>query len=166
MVSGIPKSVLEAPRRESIASVLAKNLVAARVVAGLTQHELATAADVSRATVAQLETGVSDPRISTVVELAKALGVAPIVLLMGAEEVEALSNLTQGGSRRLAVSTQEVQRMREFTSTGMLKDRVRAARLGAAAARGRGTVTAGVLSATLPGAGTVLGAELGDALGA
>lgn len=164
--------VYEAPRRESIDSILAKNLVAARLIAGMTQHELANAAGISRATIAQLETGYSDPRLSTVVDIARALSIAPIVLLSGLEEVRGLASLlSQAADRRLAVSPQEVERMRAFTSTGMLKDRVRAARLGAAAARPAAVngsnavpVTAGVFSATLPGAGTVIGAELGKLL--
>jgi transcriptional regulator with XRE-family HTH domain len=172
MLTGRPLSVPEAPRRESIDSVLAKNLVAARVIAGFTQHELANAAGVSRATVAQLETGLSDPRLSTVVDLARALGVAPIVLLSGVEEVRALAKLVaRPAGERLAVPPQELGRMREFVGTGMLKDRVRAARVGAAVARPVGVegkngvpVTAGVFSATLPGWGTVIGAELGRLL--
>jgi transcriptional regulator with XRE-family HTH domain len=161
-------SVNESPRRESIDSILAKNLVAARVIAGLTQHDLATAAGISRATVAQLETGFSDPRLSTVVDLARALGVAPIVLLAGVTEVKAIAALARGpGDRTLTVSSIDLARMLDFKASGMLKDRIRAARVGAAVARDGAeaptgvAVTAGVFSATLPGAGTTLGAELG-----
>jgi transcriptional regulator with XRE-family HTH domain len=161
-----------APRRESADSVLAKNLVAARVIAGMTQHDLATAAGVSRATVAQLETGFSDPRLSTVVDLARALGIAPIVLLSGTEEVTALAGLAKrdpGGPP--AVPPAELARMRDYVESGMLKDRIRAARIGAAVARdGRAdgpvgvAVTAGLFSAIAPGEGTVVGAKLGKLL--
>jgi transcriptional regulator with XRE-family HTH domain len=172
MISGQFIPANQAPRRESVDSILAKNLVAARVIAGLTQHDLAEAAGVSRATVAQLETGSSDPRLSTVVDLARALGVAPIVLLAGIPEVQALATLGQGslGERRVSVSPGDLVRLREYVASGMLKDRVRAARLGAAVARAGSetsmgiAVTAGLFSATLPGAGTVVGAELGRLL--
>jgi transcriptional regulator with XRE-family HTH domain len=161
-----------AKARESIDSVLAKNLVAARVIAGLTQLDLANSAGVSRATVAQLETGYSDPRLSTVVELARALGVAPIVLLCGTPEVEALASLGEGvGDQGPKPSPMDLARIRDYASSGMLKDRVRAARLGAAVARGGVetpvgiAVTAGLFSAALPGAGTTVGTILGRLLG-
>jgi transcriptional regulator with XRE-family HTH domain len=164
--------VNEVRRRESIDSILAKNLVAARVIAGMTQHDLAAAAGVSRATIAQLETGFSDPRLSTVVDIARALGIAPIVLLSGTEEVEALEELVaQSGENRLQIPPADLARMRDYVESGMLKDRIRAARVGAAVARGGSNdtppgvaVTAGVFSATSPGRGTVVGAKLGKLL--
>jgi transcriptional regulator with XRE-family HTH domain len=164
--------VNEARRRESIDSVLAKNLVAARVIAGMTQHDLAVAAGVSRATIAQLETGFSDPRLSTVVDIARALGVAPIVLLSGTEEVEALASLATEPSDSLTpIPPADLARMRDYVESGMLKDRIRAARVGAAVAQGDGNdtpasvaVTAGLFSATLPGRGTLVGARLGRLL--
>jgi transcriptional regulator with XRE-family HTH domain len=159
------------PRRESPDSILAKNLVAARVIAGLTQHDLAAAAGVSRATVAQLETGFSDPRLSTIVDIARALGIAPIVLLSGAEEVEALAKLTiDQVDGHPIVPPVDLARMRDYVASGMLKDRIRAARVGATVARGGAeapvsvAVTAGVFSATSPGRGTVVGAQLGRLL--
>jgi transcriptional regulator with XRE-family HTH domain len=166
--------VNSAPRRESVDSILAKNLVAARVIAGLTQHELAAAAGVSRATVAQLETGYSDPRLSTVVDLARALGIAPIVLLSGSEEVGALAAIAGGNDAagpRPTVPPIDLARMRDYVASGMLKDRIRAARIGATVARGGvadgpvgAAVTAGLFSATLPGHGTVVGTLLGKLL--
>jgi len=158
-------------RRESIDSVLAKNLVAARVIAGMTQHDLANAAGVSRATVAQLETGYSDPRLSTVVDLARALDVSPLVLLAGVPEVDAIATLSQGtNGKGVNVSKGDLIRLSDYVASGLLKDRVRAARLGATVARGGSevsrsiAVTAGLFSATLPARGTAVGAELGRLL--
>ena len=169
----------EQPVRESIDSTLAKNLVAARLIAGLTQHELASAAGISRATIAQLETGCSDPRLSTVVDLARALGIAPIVLLSGTPEVEAFAAL-RDESDDLRVSPGDRSRLRDYLASGLLKDRLRAARLGAAIARSglaasaassssttdlrRIAITAGLFSAALPGTGTTVGIALGQKL--
>jgi transcriptional regulator with XRE-family HTH domain len=62
-------------------AVLARNLVQARSKARLTQQELATRARVSRATIAQLETGTSDPRLSTLSLLAEVFGLKAFDLL-------------------------------------------------------------------------------------
>jgi DNA-binding XRE family transcriptional regulator len=161
--------VTEQPVRESISTTLAKNLVAARLIAGMTQHELARAADVSRATIAQLETGCSDPRLSTVVDLARALGIAPFVLLAGTPEVEALASLNEKPRDlpHLRVSPADMVRLREYVASGMLKDRIRAAHLGAEIARSLRpdcpplAITAGLFSAALPRAGTAIGVVLG-----
>ena len=53
---------------------LARNVAVARQRAGLTQHQLARAADLSRATVHLIEAGACDPKLSTVTSLANALG--------------------------------------------------------------------------------------------
>ena len=53
---------------------LARNVATARQRAGLTQHQLARAADLSRATVHLIEAGACDPKLSTVTSLANALG--------------------------------------------------------------------------------------------
>lgn len=161
------------PPRESYDSVLGKNLVVARTAAGLTQQELADAANVSRATIAQLEAGYSDPRLSTVVSLASAMGISPFLLLWGREEVQALTQLPAWlESHPIHLPPAEVEHMRQLLRTGMLKDRARAARVGAslAAAVGHGSgsdrVGAAVFSAFLPGDGTKLGIALSELLDA
>ena len=145
----------------------------ARLVLGVTQQELAQRADISRATIAQIETGYSDPRLSTIVDLAGALGIPPIVLLTGSEDVRALVNLLELVSApesdlqsAVPVPQTEVERMQRFLRSGMLKDRLRAARIGAAVARAAGAgsaseVCSAIFSAVLPGQGTVLGMQLG-----
>lgn len=162
--------------QESIDAVLAKNLVVAREVLGVTQQELAQRADISRATIAQIETGYSDPRLSTIVDLATALGIPPIVLLTGSDDVRALVDLwelagTTDADPHSAVPLlqHEVERMRRYLGSGMLKDRLRAARIGAAVARAAGAgsaseVCSAIFSAVIPGQGTVLGTQLGRVL--
>jgi transcriptional regulator with XRE-family HTH domain len=168
MKTSIPIQPLEL--RESLDATLAKNLVVARAIGGMTQHELANASYVSRATIAQLETGSSDPRLSTIVELAKALHLSPIFLLLGAPEIRALAELPdQLPSVANLISPENLYRMKELVESGLLKDRLRAARLGAAVARSHGEtgiapITAALFSAFLPGAGTSVGTVLGRLL--
>jgi transcriptional regulator with XRE-family HTH domain len=168
-ISDEPKQSM-VPARESPDATLAKNLVAARTLAGITQQELADVSGISRATVAQIETGSSDPRLSTIVELAKAIGVPPILLLIGLPEVQALAELaSKRNAPRPAIDSREVAKMLQYVSTGMLKDRLRAARVGADAVEAFSTspnspIIAGIFSAILPGAGTEVGARLGDLL--
>jgi transcriptional regulator with XRE-family HTH domain len=158
------------PRREPAESVLAKNLTSVRVVAGVTQQDLSEAAGISRATLAQIETGSSDPRLSTLVDLANALGMPVILLLMGIVEAQALASLPVeaiGKPRR--VSPEDVERITDYVATGLIKDRLRAAQLGAAAMESQSTtplgpLAAAILSPHLPGAGAAIGSLFGDLL--
>jgi transcriptional regulator with XRE-family HTH domain len=60
---------------------LAQNVSSARRRAGLTQLQLAQAAELSRATVHLIEAGLCDPRLSTITRLAEALSVSALELL-------------------------------------------------------------------------------------
>jgi transcriptional regulator with XRE-family HTH domain len=59
----------------------ARNLKRARKAQGLTLAEVARRVEVSRAYMTQLEQGIREPSIGTVVKLAKTLGVKPGALL-------------------------------------------------------------------------------------
>jgi DNA-binding XRE family transcriptional regulator len=71
---------------------LAQNVTLARHRAGLTQLQLAKAAELSRATVHLIEAGICDARLSTVARLAEALGINALDLLAK----EAPANLPGG----------------------------------------------------------------------
>ena len=67
---------------KKLAKKLSERLRSLREAKGLSQQELATGADVSMSLVSKLEQGTkADPRVSTVLALASALGVAPGDLL-------------------------------------------------------------------------------------
>ena len=59
----------------------AANLQRARHAAGLTQAELAERSGVSQPHISQLESGTWEPRLTTIMALATALGVEPGALL-------------------------------------------------------------------------------------
>jgi DNA-binding XRE family transcriptional regulator len=60
---------------------LAQNVTSARRRAGMTQLQLAQAAELSRATVHLIEAGLCDPRLSTIARLAGALQLDALELL-------------------------------------------------------------------------------------
>jgi len=63
----------------------ASNLRAARLAAGFSQEALAAACDLHRTEVSLLERAGREPRLTTIVKLARALAVAPARLLEGIE---------------------------------------------------------------------------------
>lgn len=67
-------------QRRRLVQRLAQNVVRARQEVGLTQHQLAQGADLSRATVHLIEAGACDPRLSTIIALATALGLDALQL--------------------------------------------------------------------------------------
>jgi DNA-binding XRE family transcriptional regulator len=71
---------------------LAQNVAQARHRAGMTQLQLAEAAELSRATVHLIEAGICDPRLSTIARLAEAL------------QINALDLLSQAGQRENVVA--------------------------------------------------------------
>ena len=148
---------------------LARNLVAARTALEISQDTLATNASVSRATVIQIEGGEGDPRLSTLVSLADALGVSPMFLLLGREDLEALSDLRNAEGLPVVsdeLSEEDIETMRRLLRSGISRNRNKAIKMGTAAALATGAA-ASTLSAVaigsiiLPGIGTAIGAVLG-----
>ena len=77
MGSQQPTSVAGPPQQ------FAENLRRLRTAAGLSQEALATACDLHRTEISLLERGAREPRLSTIVRLARGLGVEPGQLLGG-----------------------------------------------------------------------------------
>jgi transcriptional regulator with XRE-family HTH domain len=165
-----PSQHLNIRRRETAHAVLGKNLVIARLAAAVTQKDLAEASGISRATIAQLETGCGDPRLSTIEAVAKALQLPAILLLMGLPEIQAIAHVRdQSKQDRPEIDSRQIALMRDYLGTGMIKDQRRAALIGALtvepfSAQRLSRIAAAVFSALLPGTGTEIGAVLGEAL--
>jgi len=68
-------------RAEQISTVFGQVLREQRNTKGLSQEELALAADVDRTFVSQMERGIRQPTITTLMKLAEALGVQAAVLV-------------------------------------------------------------------------------------
>jgi hypothetical protein len=108
--------------------------------------------------------------LSTVVELATALNIPAMLLLIGILEARALSALGEKkAGEQPKLSVQSVARIQQHLDGGMVKGRIDAARAGAEAAESfcttrAGAISAGIFSAMLPGAGTEVGGLLGDLL--
>lgn len=164
------KNNLLLKQRNLIITNLAKNLVLARNVRNLTQSDIAKEAGISRATIAQIESGEGDPRLSTITDIASSLDISPVLLLMGKDEIEALEDLVRNHAEE-SIPKIEIEKMEQLISSGIQKFKLKAAKLGASiyekrndpdigAAAGAGTGAA-IGSVLLPGFGTVIGASMG-----
>ena len=74
-------------RVEQISTVFGQVLREQRISRQLSQEELALAADVDRTFVSQMERGIRQPTITTLVKLAGALGIQPSTLVIRMEKL-------------------------------------------------------------------------------
>lgn len=152
-------------------ATVAKNLALARMAREMTQEQLAEAAKLSRATIAQIEGGDGDPRLSTLIDIATALDISPILLLVDEPDLRILVRIAEEGPdsfHKSRPSATDVEEMRRLLETGLTKNRIRAAKIGVAAAQATWSaeVGAAIGSALFPGVGTILGAIWAASLGA
>jgi transcriptional regulator with XRE-family HTH domain len=134
----------------------------------MSQDQLSEVAGVSRATIIQIEAAEGDPRLSTLAGVAVALGVSPVFLLLGQDELDAIAN-APGSSEaervRENLSSDQLETMCRLLRSGIAKNRAKAVAMGTSAAAGAG-LAAGALAgaaigtALLPGIGTAIGAAL------
>lgn len=168
MTVALPQAASLAPHLEAARETLARNLSAARGILGVSQDILANSAGVSRATIIQLEAAEGDPRLSTLAGIAAALGVSPVVLLLGRDELDAIVNApssTEAKRVRDNISPDELETMRRLLHSGIAKNRMKAVAMGASAAMAAGFAAgsltgAAIGTAILPGIGTAIGAAL------
>ena len=74
-------------RVEQISTVFGQVLREQRISKELSQEELALAADVDRTFVSQMERGIRQPTITTLMKLAGALGIQPSTLIVRMEKL-------------------------------------------------------------------------------
>jgi transcriptional regulator with XRE-family HTH domain len=154
----------------SLAATFAQNLLVARTAADLTQQALALASGVSRATIAQLESGVGDPKLSTVQQLAEALSVSPTLLLFSKPDLHALATLTTRSVDNPALNSPAVSTMQHLVNAGFIRGRLEATQIGIGLAKRAGfpeesgphAIGAAVGSFHLPGRGTLAAAHFAD----
>lgn len=118
-------------------AILAQNLLIARDVLDITQLALANNSEVSRATIAQLEAGLGDPRLSTIEQLASALHVTPSLLLLTPRELSALSALIHNLPIQ-AISGNTLSTIGHLVASPSIRAKLEAGRIGAEAVKGAG----------------------------
>jgi transcriptional regulator with XRE-family HTH domain len=74
-------------RVDQISTVFGQVLREQRLSRELSQEELALAADVDRTFVSQMERGIRQPTITTLMKLASALGIQPSTLVVRMEKL-------------------------------------------------------------------------------
>jgi len=146
--------------RPSTTLTLAQNLAIIRVATGWTQQALADAAGVSRATIAQLEAGLGDPRLTTIELIARAVEVTPSVLLFGSPDVGMLIKVRLSAGEPFTVPAHIRDMLKMLIASGQLRHKLEAARIVLDLAGG------GEQSSTAKSVAVALGSAHGAAPGA
>lgn len=139
---------------------IARNLVIARRVCTLTQHQLAARSGIARATIAHLEAGRGDPKLSTLHELAVALEIHPALLILTEKNIAALVALQATTPAQAPLLPSRLSTMRQMVQSGVLRLQFESALLGAAFARENQFPTPEIVGAAIgsfyiPGKGTL-----------
>jgi transcriptional regulator with XRE-family HTH domain len=79
-------------RANSISAIFGQVLREQRNTKGISQEDLALIADVDRTFVSQMERGIRQPSITTLIKLSTALGVQPSLLVQRVEKLLAKSS--------------------------------------------------------------------------
>jgi transcriptional regulator with XRE-family HTH domain len=154
---------------EHARETVARNLAAARSALGASQEQLAGDAGVSRATVVQLEGAEGDPRLSTLAGVAAALGVSPVFLLLGADELAAIASVPSSAEAekvRRRLPDEQLETMRRLLRSGVPRQAEKAVAMAGEAVTAAGLTRGALVGAAigtvlLPGLGTQIGAALG-----
>ncbi len=131
--------------KEELRATLAKNIVSARKAKAkvlgrhYTQEQLADDSGISTTAIAQIERGEVDPRLSTIAGIAYALGVNPVFLLFGKQEIELLhqmileldeASLSELSVRLFSDSVKEIEKL---ANSSLPKHQVKASQMSAGA---------------------------------
>lgn len=149
-----------------VKETIARNLAAARSAVRLSQEGLAKAAGVSRATINQLEAAEADPRLSTLIRVAGALRISPLLLVLGKDDLDEFIRAPDSPeSKRVQeeLSEDDTATMNRLMASGIGKKRMEAVRMSERAAISAGLADGGLAGAAI---GTVLEPGLGTAVGA
>lgn len=166
MVDGENDSDAWANDFNEVKETIARNLAAARSAVRLSQEGLAKAAGVSRATINQLEAAEADPRLSTLIRVAAALGLSPLLLVLGRDDLDEIVQAPQSAEAKLVLeelSAEDLDTMNRLMASGIGKKRMKAVGMGSNAAVSAGLAAGGLAGAAI---GTVLAPGLGTAIGA
>ena len=158
----------------SLRAQIARNLILARHSLGVTQDQLADRSGISRATIAQIESGGTDCRLGTLHDIAGALSISPVLLFIRESDWSGLIQLVNRAavdSVLAHLSDLRIAEMRQLRESGLQKHLIRLAQVGVAAAEAAGYRTPGsIVGASIgsvhhPGLGTAVGAVFGSMLG-
>jgi transcriptional regulator with XRE-family HTH domain len=153
---------------DELRATLARNLSAARTALSLSQEQIAQKAGISRATIVQIESAQGDPRLSTVADLAQAMGIAPFLLLLSREDLDAITHVARSADTAKmssAMTDDKTEQITRLLRSEIPKNRAKAVTIGAVAASSAG-FTAGTIAAAaigtalIPGIGTAIGVGL------
>jgi len=103
--------------REERKTALANNLKIARRVMGISQQKMLEVGGHNRVTIGQIENGDGDPRLSTIIDLATALGISPLLLLITKNELFSLADTYKNFNQEMDSIPKETAVAFEFANT-------------------------------------------------